>query len=176
MIVSSGNPSIVWRSEFHGCGSCIARDARGYWFPGRAVLETKQGAPSGEVMLCIVSVILSPTMDHLDKLRSQLQKFAAERDWDQFHNPKNLVMALVAEAGELVEHFQWLSAQQAENLSAQTKSEVALEMADVLLYLLRLADKLDIDVVDAAEQKMVLNAEKYPIEKSKSKATKYTKL
>lgn len=124
----------------------------------------------------MLSVILSSTMERLDNLKLQLQKFADERDWDQFHNPKNLAMALIAEAGELVEHFQWLSPEQAAKLSAQTKSEVALEIADVLLYLLRLADKLDIDVVDAAEKKMALNAEKYPIEKSKSKATKYTKL
>ena len=115
-------------------------------------------------------------VDRIDKLRSQLAQFATERDWDQFHNPKNLAMALVAEAGELVEHFQWLSPQQAANLSAETKSEVALEIADVLLFLLRLADKLEIDPIAAAEQKMQLNAEKYPVEKSKGIATKYNKL
>ena len=85
-------------------------------------------------------------------------------------------MALIAEAGELVEHFQWLSPQQAENLAPETKSEVEMEIADVLLFLLRLADKLDIDVVAAAEKKMVLNAEKYPVEKSQGIATKYNKL
>ena len=115
-------------------------------------------------------------VDRIDKLRSQLAQFANERDWDQFHNPKNLAMALLAEAGELIEHFQWLSPQQAANLSAETKSEVALEIADVLLFLLRLADKLDIDPIDAAERKMLLNAEKYPVEKSKGIATKYNKL
>ena len=115
-------------------------------------------------------------VDRIDKLRSQLAQFANERDWDQFHNPKNLAMALIAEAGELVEHFQWLSPQQAANLSAETKSEVALEIADVLLFLLRLADKLEIDPIAAAEQKMQLNAEKYPVEKSKGIATKYNKL
>ena len=115
-------------------------------------------------------------MDRLDALRSQLAQFADERDWDQFHNPKNLAMALIAEAGELVEHFQWLSAQQAENLAPETKSEVEMEIADVLLFLLRLADKLDIDVIAAAEKKMALNAEKYPVEKSKGTATKYNKL
>ena len=115
-------------------------------------------------------------VDRIDKLRSQLAQFANERDWDQFHNPKNLAMALIAEAGELVEHFQWLSPQQAANLSAETKSEVALEIADVLLFLLRLADKLEIDPIAAAEQKMQLNAEKYPVEKSKGLATKYNKL
>ena len=83
-------------------------------------------------------VILSPMVDRIDKLRSQLARFANERDWDQFHNPKNLAMALLAEAGELIEHFQWLSPQQAANLSAETKAEVALEIADMLLFLLRL--------------------------------------
>ena len=115
-------------------------------------------------------------MDRLDALRSKLAQFADERDWDQFHNPKNLAMALIAEAGELVEHFQWLSPQQAENLSAESKSAVAPEIADVLLFLLRLADKLDIDPIAAAEKKMALNAEKYPVAKSRGKATKYNKL
>jgi dCTP diphosphatase len=115
-------------------------------------------------------------MDRLDVLRSQLAQFADERDWDQFHNPKNLAMALIAEAGELVEHFQWLSPQQAETLAPEAKAEVEMEIADVLLFLLRLADKLDIDVVAAAEKKMALNAEKYPVEKSKGIATKYNKL
>ena len=115
-------------------------------------------------------------VDRIDKLRSQLAQFANERDWDQFHNPKNLAMALIAEAGELVEHFQWLSPQQSANLSPETKAEVALEIADVLLFLLRLADKLEIDPIAAAEQKMQLNAEKYPVEKSKGLATKYNKL
>ncbi len=115
-------------------------------------------------------------MNPLDALRTQLAQFADERDWDQFHNPKNLAMALIAEAGELVEHFQWLSPQQAENLSAETKAEVALEIADVLLFLLRLADKLEIDPIAAAEHKMKLNAEKYPVEKSKGSAKKYNRL
>ena len=115
-------------------------------------------------------------MDRLDALRTQLAQFADARDWDQFHNPKNLAMALIAEAGELVEYFQWLSPQQAENLPAETKAEVALEIADVLLFLLRLADKLAIDPIAAAEQKMKLNAEKYPVEKSKGNAKKYNRL
>ncbi len=115
-------------------------------------------------------------MDRIEALRTQLAQFANERDWDQFHNPKNLAMALIAEAGELVEHFQWLSPQQAANLPAETKAEVALEIADVLLFLLRLADKLDIDPIAVAEQKMKLNAEKYPVEKSKGNAKKYNRL
>ncbi len=115
-------------------------------------------------------------MDRLESIRAQLARFAEERDWDQFHNPKNLAMALIAEAGELVEHFQWLSPDEAANLTEQTRAEVKLEIADILLFLVRLSDRLGIDPIEAAEKKLALNAEKYPVEKSKGKATKYTKL
>jgi dCTP diphosphatase len=114
--------------------------------------------------------------DRLESLRARLAAFAAERDWDQFHNPKNLAMALAGEAGELVEHFQWLSFEQAANLTPATREEVALECADVLLFLLRLCDKLGIDLGAAADRKLVLNAKKYPVEKSRGRATKYDKL
>jgi NTP pyrophosphatase (non-canonical NTP hydrolase) len=112
----------------------------------------------------------------LEDLAARLDAFAAERDWDQFHNPKNLAMALAGEAGELVEHFQWLTFEQAANLPRSTRDEVALECADVLLFLLRLCDKLDIDLATAAEKKLALNAKKYPVEKSRGRATKYNKL
>lgn len=112
----------------------------------------------------------------LETLRARLAEFAAARDWDQFHNPKNLAMALAGEAGELLEHFQWLSFEQAADLPANTRAEVALECADVLLFLLRLCDKLDIDLAQAAYKKLELNAKKYPIEKSRGKATKYNRL
>lgn len=114
--------------------------------------------------------------DSLDSLRIRLADFVAERDWDQFHNPKNLAMALVAEAGELVEHFQWLTPEQSANLAPETQAEVELEIADVLLFLLRLCDKLAIDPLAAAHKKLVLNASKYPVEKSRGRATKYDKL
>jgi NTP pyrophosphatase (non-canonical NTP hydrolase) len=114
--------------------------------------------------------------DSLESLREQLAVFAAERDWDQFHNPKNLAMALAGEAGELVEHFQWLTFEEAANLPRVTRDEVALECADVLLFLLRLADKLDIDLAAAADKKIALNAKKYPVAKSRGRATKYNKL
>ena len=114
--------------------------------------------------------------DSLSSLREQVAAFAAERDWDQFHNPKNLAMALAGEAGELVEHFQWLTFEEAANLPRATRDEVALECADVLLFLLRLADKLDIDLAAAAEKKLALNARKYPVAKSRGRATKYDKL
>ena len=114
--------------------------------------------------------------DSLASLRAQLAAFAEARDWDQFHNPKNLAMALAGEAGELVEHFQWLTFEEAANLPRATREEVALECADVLLFLLRLCDKLDIDLAAAARTKLALNARKYPVAKSRGRATKYTKL
>ncbi len=94
----------------------------------------------------------------LDELAARLAEFARERDWDQFHAPKNLAMALAGEVGELLEHFQWLTEQQSANLPADVKDAVALEMADVLLYLVRLADKLEIDLGAAAVRKIGLNA------------------
>jgi dCTP diphosphatase len=94
--------------------------------------------------------------DDLEALRVRLAEFAMERDWDQFHNRKNLVMALAGEAGEVLEHFQWLTFEEASNLPAETRAEVALECADVLLFLLRLCDKLDIDLAKAADQKLAL--------------------
>jgi NTP pyrophosphatase (non-canonical NTP hydrolase) len=114
--------------------------------------------------------------DRLEVLRARLRAFVAERDWDQFHTPKNLAMALVAEAGELVEHFQWLTPDQSSDLPAGTRAEVELEIADVLLFLLRLCDKLDVDPIAAAETKLELNRQKYPVEKAKGRATKYDKL
>ena len=114
--------------------------------------------------------------DSLQILRKRLEKFAAQRDWDQFHNPKNLAMALAGEAGEVLEHFQWLTFEQSSNLSAKSRAEVALECADVLLFLLRLCDKLDIDLAAATMKKLVINAKKYPVEKSRGRATKYNKL
>ena len=114
--------------------------------------------------------------DRLEQLRTQLAAFAAERDWDQFHNPKNLAMAIAGEVGELVEHFQWLTFEQAANLPAETREEVALEAADVFLFLLRLCDKLDIDLALAAERKLALNAKRYPVDKARGRAAKYDKL
>jgi NTP pyrophosphatase (non-canonical NTP hydrolase) len=119
---------------------------------------------------------MTKTTDSLERLRVRLAAFAAERDWEQFHNPKNLAMALAGEAGELLEHFQWLTFEQAAQLPAETRAEVALEAADVLLFLVRLCDKLGIDLAAACEKKLVLNARKYPVEKSRGKATKYDKL
>src|SRR5690554_340520 len=100
-------------------------------------------------------------MDSLSELQAALRSFAKERDWDQFHSPKNLVMALAGEVGELVEHFQWLTEAQSQKLPQDRLSSVAEEVADVQLYLIRLADKLGIDLVTAAGEKIKKNAEKY---------------
>ena len=112
----------------------------------------------------------------LESLKNRLREFAKGRDWDQFHSPKNFSMAMIVECAELVEHFQWLTDEQSKHLPADTLEEVRLEMADIFLYLIRLADKLDVDLVKAANDKIKLNAEKYPIDKAKGLATKYTKL
>jgi NTP pyrophosphatase (non-canonical NTP hydrolase) len=114
--------------------------------------------------------------DRLETLRARLAQFADEREWDPFHNPKNLAMALAGEAGELIEHFQWLTFDEAANLSPEARREVALEAADVLLFLLRLCDKLGIDLAEAAAEKLELNAKKYPVDKARGRATKYDKL
>ena len=107
-------------------------------------------------------------------LKHQLREFADTRDWNQFHSPKNLSMALSIEAGEIMEHFQWLTQEQSKNLPADKLDEVASELADTLLYLIRLADKLDIDLLAAAQNKIKLNGQKYPVEKSRGNAKKYT--
>lgn len=111
----------------------------------------------------------------LDRLTRLLADFAAERDWEQFHSPKNLAMALAIEAGELMEHFQWLSEAASAELDPKTQAEVREEIADVLLYLLRLSDRLGIDPIAAADDKLKLNAAKYPAERVRGRADKYTK-
>jgi NTP pyrophosphatase (non-canonical NTP hydrolase) len=100
--------------------------------------------------------------DSLTGLRDRLRRFAAERDWEQFHTPKNLAMSAAIEAAEIMEHFQWLTPVQSATLPEAKRAEVAHEIADVMLYLVRLADMLDIDPVAAAHEKIGLNARKYP--------------
>lgn len=113
------------------------------------------------------------TSDKLQDLTDRLRDFADERDWNQFHSPKNLAMALVAEAGELAEVFQWLTEAQSQALSAEQHAHAEQEMADVLLYLLRLADKLGVNLLDAATRKMQVNARKYPVATARGHARKY---
>ena len=112
----------------------------------------------------------------LESIKLRLREFAKERDWDQFHSPKNFSMALIVECAELVEHFQWLTDEQSKRLPEDTLDEVSLEMADIMIYLIRLADKLDVDLLEVVDRKMLLNAKKYPVDKSKGLATKYNKL
>ena len=112
----------------------------------------------------------SMSNDSLEQLRFRLAKFAKVRDWDQFHSPKNLSMALIAEAAELVEHFQWLNEAQSEQLSPDKLKAVSYELADVLIYLIRIADKLDIDLIAAANTKIQINETRYPAELVKGDA------
>jgi NTP pyrophosphatase (non-canonical NTP hydrolase) len=103
--------------------------------------------------------------DSLDDLNARLLRFARERDWEQFHSPKNLAMALAGECGELLEHFQWLSEEQSASLDADKKRAVGHEMADILIYLLRLAERLDLDLLAAVHEKIALNERRYPAHK-----------
>ncbi|PLX60788.1 nucleotide pyrophosphohydrolase [Sedimenticola selenatireducens] len=105
------------------------------------------------------------TTDSLAQLNARLLDFARKRDWEQFHSPKNLAMALIAECAELVEHFQWLSEEQSHQLSPEKREQVALEMADILIYLIRTAERLDIDLIAAAQRKIAINESRYPADK-----------
>jgi dCTP diphosphatase len=115
-------------------------------------------------------------MSEIEKIKLRLRHFAKERDWDQFHSPKNLSMALSAEVAEIVEHFQWLTEEQSKSLPEEKLEEVETELADTLIYLIRLADKLDIDLLAAAKSKIEVNEQKYPVDKVKGSAKKYTEL
>jgi NTP pyrophosphatase (non-canonical NTP hydrolase) len=114
--------------------------------------------------------------DSLMRLRDALREFAAERDWDQFHSPKNLATALAVEAAELLEPFQWLTDEKSRDLPADARAAVEQELADVLLYLVRLADRLGVDLEQAAQAKIARNGEKYPVDKSRGSSRKYTEL
>jgi NTP pyrophosphatase (non-canonical NTP hydrolase) len=114
--------------------------------------------------------------DPLRELRDELRGFAAARDWDQFHSPRNLATALAVEAAELLEPFQWLTDDQSRSLPPETLAAVEEELADVLLYLVRLADQLDVDLAAAARAKIVRNGEKYPVDKSRGSSRKYDAL
>jgi len=118
----------------------------------------------------------SERLASLEALRVELRQFAAERDWNQFHSPKNLAIALSVEAAELLEHFQWMPEAESAALGTGQKARIREEVADVLLYLIRLADKLEIDLLAAASDKIRLNAEKYPVEKARGSSKKYTEL
>lgn len=117
---------------------------------------------------------MSTPQGELSRIRDEVRVFVNERDWDQFHTPKNLSAALTVEAAELLEHFQWLRTGDANELGERKLEQVRHEMADVLVYLIRLADKLDVDLHAAVLEKMVLNRAKYPADKVRGDARKYT--
>ena len=110
----------------------------------------------------------------MKELAQQLRRFAEDRNWQQFHSPKNLASALVVETAELLEHFQWLTEQQSRDLGPEKLSEVKDEIGDILIYLVRIADELGIDPMEAASDKLEKNAKKYPADKVRGKALKYS--
>ena len=144
----------------------------------KATVMSQNPLPSNDPALPAPTGAASPDGPLVDVVRLQeaIALFARERDWDQFHSPKNLAAALSVEAAELLEHFQWLTEDASRALPAEARARVAEEMADVLLYLVRLADKLDVDLAAAAVAKIARNAEKYPVEKSRGSSRKYTEL
>lgn len=117
---------------------------------------------------------MTDTLDSLEQLRLRLAHFAAARDWDQFHSPKNLSMALIAEAAELVEHFQWLTESASQSLEPAKLAEVRLELADILIYLIRLGDKLEVDLISAANDKIALNESRFPADRVRGDARRAT--
>ncbi len=116
----------------------------------------------------------TPPIASLDELRERIREFAFARKWENYHTPKNLAMALIVEAAELVERFQWLSPEESEKLDPERREQVRQELADVLIYLTRLADLLEIDLLKAATDKLEINARKYPVEQALGNAAKYT--
>ena len=114
------------------------------------------------------------SQDYINELQARLLEFAKQRDWEQFHSPKNLSMALNVEAAELLEHFQWLTEEQSKNLPQDKLEEVSHEMADIFIYLLRLSERLKVDLPAAVDKKIQINAQKYPADKVKGSAKKYT--
>ena len=147
----------------------IETDLRVHVYSGRKQWTSNNG--SRQSSACHV---MGDTMSALTALQNRISRFVTMRAWHQFHSPKNLSMALSVEAAELMEHFQWLSQAESADLAPAKKREVAAEMADVFIYLLRMAEQLEVDLIEAAERKMDENAEKYPVGKSKGNATKYT--
>lgn len=117
-----------------------------------------------------------PSDDSIPQLAQRLQAFADAREWAPFHSPKNLASALIVEAGELLEHFQWMTEAQSRQLSADKKQQVAHEMADVLLYLVQLSSVLGVDLMVAAREKMAINETRYPVEQARGSSRKHDEL
>lgn len=120
--------------------------------------------------------LMKHTSKSLSDLQHQIRKFCDDRDWDQFHNPKDLSISLSLEAAEVLEHFQWKSPEEMVSYAIEKKSEIGEELADVFYWVLLLANKLDIDLINAFEAKMTKNEAKYPIEKAKGTHKKYSEL
>lgn len=114
--------------------------------------------------------------DGIERLREAIRIFAEEREWQRFHTPKNLAMALAGEAAELMEPFQWLTPEESARLDPARREAVAQEIGDVLIYLVRLCDVLGIDPLEAAEGKMKVNAARYPAAAARGSAAKYSEL
>ncbi len=115
-------------------------------------------------------------MDSIEKITEKIKKFRDERDWMQFHDPKNMAVSIILEASELLEHFQWKTTEEVERYAKQNRAEIKDEIADIALYLFELADNLHISLIDAMEDKLKKNEMRYPVEKAKGKHTKYNKL
>ena len=115
-------------------------------------------------------------MSEIKNITGKIKEFRDERDWMQFHDPKNMAVSIILEASELLEHFQWKTIEEVEKYAKQNRAEIKDEIADIALYLFELADNLGINLIEAMEQKLKKNAKKYPVEKAKGKHTKYNKL
>jgi dCTP diphosphatase len=115
-------------------------------------------------------------MSELREITEKIKKFRDEREWMQFHDPKNMAISIMLEASELLEHFQWKAQKEVEGYINDHKAEVRDEIADIAMYLFELADNLGVDLIDAMETKLKKNEQKYPVEKAKGKHTKYTNL
>jgi NTP pyrophosphatase (non-canonical NTP hydrolase) len=115
-------------------------------------------------------------MGEITQITEKIKKFRDERDWMQFHDPKNMAVSIILEASELLEHFQWKTTEEVEQYARKNQAEIKDEIADIALYLFELADNLGINLIDAMDQKLKKNEKKYPVEKAKGKHTKYNKL
>jgi len=115
-------------------------------------------------------------MDEIRQITKKIKKFRDERDWMQFHDPKNMAVSIILEASELLEHFQWKTTVEVEKYARQNRLDIQDEISDIALYLFELADNLGINLVEAMEQKLKKNEMKYPVEKAKGKHTKYNRL
>jgi len=115
-------------------------------------------------------------MNEVKEITEKIKKFRDERDWMQFHDPKNMAVSIILEASELLEHFQWKTIAEVEKYARQNQADIKDEIADIALYLFELSDNLGISLIDAMEQKLKKNEMKYPVEKARGKHTKYNKL